>query len=68
LGFFSLPPEGNVFQSIKPRWYVLRLCIIESRVLADAAMVVERKLVSRETAVDNTFAIQTRDVCNSEER
>ncbi len=50
-------PEGNVLESIDSRRYVL--CIIVLRVLADAAMVPESGLISRETAVDNTFAIQT---------
>ncbi len=57
MGLYSLLPEGNVLESIDSRRYVL--CIIVLRVLADAAMVPESGLVSRETAVDNTFAIQT---------
>ncbi len=54
---FSVPPEGNVFESVVTRGYVLQ--ITELRVLADTATAVVRGLVSWETAVDGAFAIQT---------
>jgi hypothetical protein len=62
----SVPPEGNVFESVDTRGNVLR--IIELRVFADAAMAVVRGLVSWETAVDGAFAIQTCDVCDAGKR
>ncbi len=40
----SVLPEGNMFESVVTRGYVLR--IFESRVLADAAMAVARGPVS----------------------
>ena len=61
-----MPPEGNVFESVGTRGYVLR--IIELRVLADATMAIVCELVSRETAVDGAFPIQTCDVCDAGKR
>ena len=63
----SAPSEGNVFESVGTRGYVL-LHIVELRVLADAAMAVVRGLVSWKTAVDGAFAIQTCDVCDAGKR
>jgi hypothetical protein len=60
-----VPPEGNVFESVDIRGYVLRIVESKLRVLANAAMAVARVLVSWETAVDDAFAVQTCDICNS---
>lgn len=62
----SVPPEGNVFESVGVCGYVL--CLVELRVFADATAAVGRGLVSWETAVDGTFAIQTCDVCDAGKR
>ena len=61
-----MPPEGNVFESVGVCGYVLR--VVELRVLVDATTAVGRGLVSWETAVDGTFAIQTCDVCDTGKR
>jgi hypothetical protein len=59
----SVGPEGNVFESVDTRGYVLR--ITEFRVLAEAAMAVGCGLVSWKTAEDGAFAIQTFDICDA---
>lgn len=55
-----------VFESLDTHEYVFR--IIELRVLANAAVAVGREPISRETAVDGAFAMQTRDVCDAGKR
>ena len=58
-----MPPEGNVFESVGTRGYILR--IDKLRVLAYATMAVGHRLVFLKTAVNDAFAIQTCDVCDS---
>ena len=54
-----LDSEGNVFESVDTREYVLPTGIIELRVLVDTAKAVVRGLVSWRTAVDHAFDITT---------
>jgi hypothetical protein len=73
LGIFelvSVPPdsEGNVFESVDIREYVLPTGIIESRVLVDTAKAVVRGLISWQTAVDHAFDTTTCDVCDAGKR
>ena len=63
LELLSVPSEGNVFEPVGSRGYVLR--VNELGVLADAAIAIGGRLVSLEAAVNDAFAIQTRDVRDS---
>jgi len=54
-----LPPEGNVFESIDTRRYIILIIELRVLVFADAATAVARALLSWEAPVDDAFPIQT---------
>ena len=64
MGMYSVPPEGNVFESINPRRHVLRMNKLRmgKLAIAEAACAIRCGHVSREAALDNTLPAQTRHI------
>jgi hypothetical protein len=63
-------PQRDVFQPINPRRYRLSFVFLVFRNLSvprDAMVAVAREGVSREATVDNTFACNTGNVCDTGE-